>query len=715
MMLHIRTLILGFVALLYAGWVSALGLGEIKLNSSLNEPLDAEVVLLNVGELSESELLANLASKEDFERAGVDREYHLVNLGFSVDISEPSKPLIRITSSKPIREPYLDFVVELQWPAGKLLREYTLFLDLPVFAAQLPPGKSAAKSYDASKSKKKAESVVAPSARTGGAIAGRADTYRVQSGDTLWKIASRHRPYNSSVQQTMQAIYERNANAFINGNMNLLKKGAVLGLPDQDAVNAVDAEMAKQRIAQSAEELQKSPGVRRELIGGGESDSSIDDSSEPEGVLRLSPPGGVSESSGASGMGATSDSEITNEVLENDLAIAQEGMAKSERENLELREKLAKLEEQLSTMSRMVELSDNQLSAIQEGVGADESTEQRADADTDTAMVVEPVEDEAAMLEEEILPQADDEATEVEVAEIEVADDVAVVEEELPAEGLIPSVKDNLSIVAGILLLIVLAVLFVLARRRKEEEGELFTPETAYSPGVGTAADAALDTGADSADSALLPGLEADDRLALAEDEEVDPIGEADIYLSLGDYHEAEAVIRRALEDRSDDARLHVKLLELFSAQNNLARFDEHYPQLTSLGDVEAIQSADRMRRAMVDGEVGEEDDSTVKAERLDEDFDLELELPAEEEGAADIEPDLGDAAEEELEFDDFDIDEDLDLLGGGDEVATQLELAQAYIDMGDKEGARDILEGIVASGDADQQARAQEIMKQLT
>lgn len=105
MKLRNSILTVGFLATLFANTVFALGLGEIKMNSSLNEPLDMEIQLLNVGELSELEMLVGLGSRDDFKKAGVERLFLLTGLRFKVDLSKPDHPIIRVTSKKPIREP----------------------------------------------------------------------------------------------------------------------------------------------------------------------------------------------------------------------------------------------------------------------------------------------------------------------------------------------------------------------------------------------------------------------------------------------------------------------------------------------------------------------------------------------------------------------------------------------------------------------------------
>jgi pilus assembly protein FimV len=112
----------------------AIGLGDIKLRTALNEPLKADIQLLQVKDLSENEILVNLAPKEAFAKAGVDRDFLLTSLRFRLDLADPKNPRVVVTTEQPMREPYLNFLVEVQWPSGRLLREYTLLMDLPAFA-----------------------------------------------------------------------------------------------------------------------------------------------------------------------------------------------------------------------------------------------------------------------------------------------------------------------------------------------------------------------------------------------------------------------------------------------------------------------------------------------------------------------------------------------------------------------------------------------------
>ncbi len=115
---------------LVASQAYALGLGNITLNSHLNEPLSARIQLVSTGEVSPNEVLVNLAPQEDFDKAMVDRSYELNSLVFQLDVSDSKNPALIVTTPSPIREPSLDFIVELRSPSGRVLREYTLLLDI---------------------------------------------------------------------------------------------------------------------------------------------------------------------------------------------------------------------------------------------------------------------------------------------------------------------------------------------------------------------------------------------------------------------------------------------------------------------------------------------------------------------------------------------------------------------------------------------------------
>ena len=112
-----------------------LGLGDIDVSSALNQQLDAEIELLSVAEGDTDTLIVKLASREEFARAGLDRPFMLGSLKFSTFVKD-GKSYIKVSSPKPIREPFLNFLVEVDWPQGHLIREFTLLLDPPIFSGR---------------------------------------------------------------------------------------------------------------------------------------------------------------------------------------------------------------------------------------------------------------------------------------------------------------------------------------------------------------------------------------------------------------------------------------------------------------------------------------------------------------------------------------------------------------------------------------------------
>lgn len=124
-----RLLVIGG-AVTYSALAPALGLGDITLHSALNQPFSADIALIDAGGLAEGDLSVSLATADEFSRAGVERVFFLNNLKFT-PILRGNRTLIRVTSSKPVNEPFLNFLVQLNQPNGRLLREFTVLIDPP--------------------------------------------------------------------------------------------------------------------------------------------------------------------------------------------------------------------------------------------------------------------------------------------------------------------------------------------------------------------------------------------------------------------------------------------------------------------------------------------------------------------------------------------------------------------------------------------------------
>lgn len=245
-MARVRQLMLGLASgsALYSGMAPALGLGEITLHSALNQPFEAEIELLEVGDLGAQDLRVALAPVDVFSRSGVERIYFLNDLRFT-PLLRGSRSVIRVVSSRPVREPYLNFIVEVARPNGQLLREYTVLLD--------PPGSSAYTAVAAAPSPVPAAQTnvsavvpVAPQRTLTPPSATAGHRYQVARGDSLWLVAARLREQGSTLSQEalMDGIFALNPGAFSGGDPGRLRAGADLLLPDAARIGTAEPVVA---------------------------------------------------------------------------------------------------------------------------------------------------------------------------------------------------------------------------------------------------------------------------------------------------------------------------------------------------------------------------------------------------------------------------------------------------------------------------------------
>lgn len=216
---------------LLAGQASALGVGDITLHSALNQPLDADIELLDVGDLGADEIEVRLAGADVFAAAGVERLQFLNELRFSPVLQGRGGNRIHVSSSRPVQEPYLNFLVEVARPNGRIVREFTVLLDpLGYTPRMLPAARSGIEPQRQS-------STPAPAPRSAAAVVDPAllepgDEYLARPNDNLWAISGRLRGAgNADRAQLMEALYQLNPQAFVNADRHRLKAGARLRLP----------------------------------------------------------------------------------------------------------------------------------------------------------------------------------------------------------------------------------------------------------------------------------------------------------------------------------------------------------------------------------------------------------------------------------------------------------------------------------------------------
>ncbi|MGA2550427.1 MAG: FimV/HubP family polar landmark protein [Burkholderiaceae bacterium] len=246
------------------GCAHAAGLGKLTVLSGLGQPLRAEIELTSVGKDEAPTLVARLAPADAYSKSNIEYSSALTNLRFAVAQRADGTQFLSITSIGPVSEPFLDMLIQLDWASGRLVREYTVLLDPPELktaqTTPVTPIAPLASSPGTSPSRRGQTSSVQPSigvpspSRGGstGATGGAGGTYEVKRGDTAAKIARENRPDGVSLEQVLVALLRGNPSAFEGNNVNRLRTGAVMQLPDAASVRAVDSSEAQRLVSAQA-------------------------------------------------------------------------------------------------------------------------------------------------------------------------------------------------------------------------------------------------------------------------------------------------------------------------------------------------------------------------------------------------------------------------------------------------------------------------------
>ncbi len=234
------------------------GLGKLTVLSALGQPLSAEIEIVSLQAGEEDSLAARFAPSEAYRQAGIETNPVLIGVRFAID-RRNGRPFIRLASNAPINEPFLNVLVELSWNSGRLVREYTFLLDPPEYKGPQPvapaPATRPAPAVSAPIPAPRAvqERPIPPAAPA--STAKSQGTYEVKKGDTLAKIATQTNPGGVSLQQMLVALYRANPDAFIGNNINRLRAGRILNVPDRDAAGSVDQEDARRLVTAQGQDF----------------------------------------------------------------------------------------------------------------------------------------------------------------------------------------------------------------------------------------------------------------------------------------------------------------------------------------------------------------------------------------------------------------------------------------------------------------------------
>ncbi len=680
-------------ALLLASDIWALGLGDIRLSSALNEPLRAEIELLSATAEELTNIKVQLASAETFDRYGIDRPLFLTRVQFEVSKSgRADGNVIRVSSVEPIREPFVTFLVEASWSRGRLLREYTLLLDPPTFApppvaqspqAVSPPTRSA--QTDSGQIERPAVSQPAvsqpaepqaepeypePAAAplSSAPVSGEPEEeprsfdvtpggeILVQRGDTLWGIAQRVRPDNQlTMNQTMLAIFEANPEAFA-GNINVMSAGASLRIPSADDIYRISRGDAETEVSRQHDSWSGSTGITR---------------TQPS--LTLVPPDDEQTAYDSSTQVPTVDSTDSGAADEESGEVSTGDP---------IADRIREIEGILADQDSLIEIEDNELAALRAELANLRGEEPEAEdvAADDELPVDESAEDEIFGADDEAVVEdetAADDAVETEAATAEVPRIIRRPDKPGLLEKILAAVTGIWGAIGGALI-VVLAILIWFARRAANRSSD-------DSTGVWSALDAddadresvssterlrALaredDTaivvveqgrgGANREDSRTssrrAPKAVADDDISSSgaveslEDtfssetainlDQSDPVAEADFHMAYGLYDQAADLINGALSLEPERQDLLAKLCEIYYVWGNRDAFID---AATRMKAVAGGDSADWGKVVIMGQQIAGDHEmfSGVSAAAATRAVDLSFEGAMDEAGALDM------------------------------------------------------------------------------
>lgn len=629
------TRLLAGVFLVASTAVSAAGMGKLTVLSGLGQPLRAEIDLVSIQKDELGTLSARVASPDAYQQAGIEYNSALPSVKLMIDKRPGGQPFILITSTQPVNEPYLDLLVELNSSAGKLSREYAVLMD-PVGAptsapVALPERKEAPAESTRSAQTAAPQERVAEIPSTAGSAG---DSYGpVKQGDTLSGIARVSKPGDVNLDQMLVALFKSNPQAFSGKNMNRLKVGTVLRIPDSRELAAIDTSEASKEVRlqaanwnayrqQLAAAAPAAPEESPRQSASGRISASVEDQTAArpsEDVLRLS-----KADSGGTLKTATGGSKGAKAVQDRVKTLEEELTAR-DKALQEANERVQMLEKSVSDMQRLIEIKSagganlqNQAAATTQPVapvappaGASTAAEIQKTADGAVPPVANPTGSAPA---ENAKPEPHPVAT----SKPKVFSPPPASEPDL-VESL---TSEPLYLAAGAGGLVLLGALAFVKRRRTRQEAE---PVLDLAPEHYAAPEGAFET---APNVPVTPA--AASTAAVASTDEMGTLEEATKYLALGRETQAEEVLKEALKTQPAQPALLLKLLEVFAARKDKRAFQSTAQELLAAtgGNGEMWLQAMRMGHA-VDPENPVYASAATKAVGTASDLDFDLDVVA--------------------------------------------------------------------------------------
>ena len=570
---------------------AALALGRLSVQSGLGEPLRAEIDIPEINAAEADSLRATLASPDAYRASGLEYHPALNGVRMSLQKRPDGRSYLRVTSDRPVNDPFLDLVLEANWASGRTVRDYTLLLDPP---SQRPAATAAAPSVASAPvvtapvvpmaptrpqaiSRPAPAPAAAPRPPAQAAVpavrpAPSDKSLTVQRGQTASKIAGDYKPANVSLDQMLLALLRANPDAFINGNINRLRAGAVLTVPDQNDIAAVPAGAAKQQITAQSKDFNDyrgklagvAPGVQvagADRSASGQVQTQVEDKKPAAAASDK-----LTLSKNATVQGGAEDK------------IAQEARAK------DASTRIAELSKNINELNRIGAASGGAASpagaaasAAAAGTGVAVTAAPAPEASASAAPAAAAASAPAAIpATEASAPAAAPAPVAAAPAPMPAPAPAAPVEE----PGFLDSLIDNKPML-GLLgaLAVALAGLGIYARSRRTKQNagvdssfleSRLQPDSFFGASGGQRVDT---SGNSTTGNASLNYTHSQ----LDTGGDVDPVAEADVYLAYGRDLQAEEILKEALRNNPSRFAIHAKLAEIYAKRQDL-------PALQGLG-----------------------------------------------------------------------------------------------------------------------------------
>jgi len=610
----------------------AAGLGKLTVLSALGQPLRAEIELTSVAKDEAGTIVAKLASAEAYRQANIEFSPALFSLRFAIE-NRGDRHFIRVTSSQPVNEPYVAMLLELGGGNNRLMREYTFLLDpadlrmgpstqiaatpdtrarvanagqttsvrtAPVPQSEAAPQPVARESRQAKRTGRPARAEAAQNA------AASEDQYQVKKGDTLAQIAGHTKPEGVSLDQMLVALYRANTSAFVGNNMNRLRAGQILKVPEADAAKSIAKSEARGVVVAQAADFN---AYRNQLAGqvassaqpkkaeashsaGGKITTQVEEkpsaANESKDKLKLSKAGTAAKAPGTGG--ATGIAAGAEDIIAKEKALAESNS------------RVKELEKNVGDLQKLLEIKNKDLATQQAQANA-RATAPAAPAVSVPAKSAEPTTPAVAPATAAVADNAPKDAAATEAAPV---DKPAAVTEKpaaaAPAKPVVkpavkpvapppvaePSLLDDLlgntvllsGLVAGLLAGLG-GLAFYRVKRRKQAEkyddGILADSSLKANSLFGSTGGQSVDTSNSVFNSSFAPAVSQLDA------NEVDPVAEADVYIAYGRDAQAEEILKEALRTQPERHAVRLKLLEIYAGRKDLRTFETVATELYSM------------------------------------------------------------------------------------------------------------------------------------